>query len=422
MIIWGSFELDEVNVVVSPFTFRSLAIVTAVLPTVNIAAKVLALLLLPATGAVLKIISPEPPEPVPLPAEIVKFLPAWSVPVTACEVIVPLDPFPNVISLPVTIKSPPNVARLSLSKVNAVLWDALASVVKNFKLVPFSVLLQAASVIASILAPVVNVLDPSSAPLNSITPNLCPLPQAAPSSMASTKLPPVDALPVPLVSLIVVTAELADWIIDGVLKVADVSAFNVKVSSVSIVIPVAFPLIYWLSSTNVIFLPVAISISPSISKSVEIFTFPFPFGVISIFPFAPSVIVIDPVVLLPVFNVKSLSPFDLNTPAALPVPAETSPLIKTVPLTELVIVSSFSKIKPAEPVISTLVVATIVVKPPEDFELEPIDVPSIVPASISTLLIFTSPLPFGVISISPFVPSVIVIEPVVLLPVFNIKS
>ena len=88
----------------------------------------------------------------------------------------------------------------------------------------------------------------------------------------------------------------------------------------------------------------------------------------------------------------------------------------------MVIVSSFSKIRPAEPVISTLVVATIVVNPPDDFELAPIVVASIAPPSISTLVIFTSPVPLGVILIFPSAPFVIVIDPVVLLPVFNIKS
>ena len=64
----------------------------------------------------------------------------------------------------------------------------------------------------------------------------------------------------------------------------------------------------------------------------------------------------------------------------------------------------------------------MVVNPPVDFELPPITVPSIVPASMSTLLMLTLPLPFGVILISPFAPSIIVIDPVVLLPVFKIKS
>ena len=42
---------------------------------------------------------------------------------------------------------------------------------------------------------------------------------------------------------------------------------------------------------------------------------------------------------------------------------------------------------------------------------------SIVPESISTLLISTSPVPLGVIAIFPFAPSVIVIAPVVEFPV-----
>ena len=58
---------------------------------------------------------------------------------------------------------------------------------------------------------------------------------------------------------------------------------------------------------------------------------PVPFGATAISPFAPSVILIDPVVEFPVFNVRSLSPLDLKTPAAEPVPEETSPLINTVP-------------------------------------------------------------------------------------------
>ena len=63
-------------------------------------------------------------------------------------------------------------------------------------------------------------------------------------------------------------------------------------------------------------------------------------------------IVIEPVVLLPVFKVTSLSPFDLKIPASLPVPAETSPLINTVPSREFVMVSVFSKIIPPEVTLS----------------------------------------------------------------------
>ena len=55
----------------------------------------------------------------------------------------------------------------------------------------------------------------------------------------------------------------------------------------------------------------------------------------------------DPVVELPVCKTKSLSPFDVNTPEALPVPEATVPFIKTVPSVELVTVSSFSRLKPA---------------------------------------------------------------------------
>ena len=77
------------------------------------------------------------------------------------------------------------------------------------------------------------------------------------------------------------------------------------------------------------------------------------------FPLAPSVIVITPVVEFPVLRVTSKSPLDLNTPAADPVPAETSPLIATVPSVEFVIVSSFSKVMPAEAVISNAPANTV---------------------------------------------------------------
>ena len=63
-----------------------------------------------------------------------------------------------------------------------------------------------------------------------------------------------------------------------------------------------------------------------------------------------------------------------------------------------------------------------VVKLPEEVESWPIGVPSILPASMSTLLILTWPSPSGVIEISPFSPSVIVIEPVLELPVFIVIS
>ena len=59
---------------------------------------------------------------------------------------------------------------------------------------------------------------------------------------------------------------------------------------------------------------------------------------------------------------------------------------------------------------------------PAAAELAPITVPSIAPASTSTLLISTSPVPFGVIAIFPFDPSVMVIEPVVELPVCKVTS
>jgi len=62
----------------------------------------------------------------------------------------------------------------------------------------------------------------------------------------------------------------------------------------------------------------------------------------------------------------------------------------------------------------------IVVKAPVVADAAPMAVPSIAPASISTLLISTSPLPLGVMAMSPLEPSVIVIVPVVLLPVCRI--
>ena len=151
-------------------------------------------------------------------------------------------------------------------------------------------------------------------------------------------------------------------------------------------------------------------------------TSPEPLGVIAIFPLSPLVIVMLPVAELPVCNTKSLSPLDLKTPSALPVPADTIPLINTVPLALLVIVSSFSRIIPAEPVTSKLVLAVIVVNAPAAGVAPPIIVPSIAPPSISTLLMSTSPVPFGVIAIFPFSPSVIVMLPVVELPVFNVTS
>ena len=52
---------------------------------------------------------------------------------------------------------------------------------------------------------------------------------------------------------------------------------------------------------------------------------------------------------LPVCIVTSWSPFEVNTPAALPVPPATVPLINTVPSVEFVMVSSFSNIKPVDP-------------------------------------------------------------------------
>ena len=80
--------------------------------------------------------------------------------------------------------------------------------------------------------------------------------------------------------------------------------------------------------------------------SPNITIFPVPFGASVILPPAPLFIVIEPVVPFPVFNITSLLPFDLKTPAADPVPAANSPLIRTVPSVEFVIVSSFSNIIP----------------------------------------------------------------------------
>ena len=109
-------------------------------------------------------------------------------------------------------------------------------------------------------------------------------------------------------------------------------------------------------------------------------TIPVPFGDIAISPLEPSVIVIDPVVELPVFNVTSLSPFDLNTPAADPVPDAISPLISTVPSVALVMVSSFSNVIP--PVAE----AVITVNVPAAAEFAPIIVPSIAPPLISVVV------------------------------------
>ena len=86
---------------------------------------------------------------------------------------------------------------------------------------------------------------------------------------------------------------------------------------------------------------------PILTVSVSKFTSPLPFGARVILPPAPLVIVIEPVVPFPVFNTTSSFPFDLKTPAADPVPAANSPLIRTVPLLEFVIVSSFCNIIPA---------------------------------------------------------------------------
>ena len=115
-----------------------------------------------------------------------------------------------------------------------------------------------------------------------------------------------------------------------------------------------------LKSVTAEFVPIVVpSIAPPSISTLLISTSPVPLGVIAMFPLAPSVIVITPVVEFPVLRVTSKSPLDLNTPAADPVPADTSPLIATVPSVEFVIVSSFSKVMPAEAVISNAPANTV---------------------------------------------------------------
>ena len=124
-----------------------------------------------------------------------------------------------------------------------------------------------------------------------------------------------------------------------------------------------------------------------VAVSALILTLPVPSGVNDISPFAPSVIVIFPVVPFPVCNLKSYSPFDWNTPVSEPVPADTIPFINTVPSIEFVIVWSFSNIIPPLPLTSILVLAVIVVKAPVDCPVCPIGVLSITPLLISTFVI-----------------------------------
>ena len=119
------------------------------------------------------------------------------------------------------------------------------------------------------------------------------------------------------------------------------------------------------------------SIAPLSISTLVIITSPDPCGVIVIFPLAPSVILIEPVVELPVFKITSWSPLDLKIPAALPVPAATSPFITTVPFVEFVMVSPFSNLSPFAPVISTLLEAVTLVNVPDAALLAPISVPSI---------------------------------------------
>ena len=83
-----------------------------------------------------------------------------------------------------------------------------------------------------------------------------------------------------------------------------------------------------------------------------------------------------------------MSPFEENTPSELPVPAFNIPLTNTVPSVVFVIVSSFCKIKPAAPVIST-------------FEEAVISVPDIFPVTPR------SPLSEVVVAFTKIVPSVV---------------
>ena len=62
-----------------------------------------------------------------------------------------------------------------------------------------------------------------------------------------------------------------------------------------------------------------------------------------------------------------------------------------MPLVEFVIVSSFSKMIPADPVTSRLVLAVIVVKDPAAADAPPIIDPSIAPLSIFTLVMALVP-------------------------------
>ena len=73
-------------------------------------------------------------------------------------------------------------------------------------------------------------------------------------------------------------------------------------------------------------------------------------------------------------------------------------------------------------VVPAIVVALSAVNVPACAEFPPIIVASISPPSISTLLIFTSPVPFGVMSIFPLLPFVMVMDPVAVFPVLSIRS
>ena len=130
------------------------------------------------------------------------------------------------------------------------------------------------------------------------------------------------------------------------------------------------------------------SIVPELISTFVISTSPDPCGKIAIFPFGPSAIVMEPVVLFPVFSITSLSPLEENIPSALPVPPLIIPLINTVPSIEFDMVSSFSKINPPDPVIST-------------FDEAVISVPAILPVTPR------SPLSEVVLAFIKIVPSVV---------------
>ena len=153
-------------------------------------------------------------------------------------------------------------------------------------------------------------------------------------------------------------------------RLANISSALLFASSYFNVISLSVPRMIGSSSPMDMLVPTfKSSIVPESISTFVMSTSPDPCGKIAIFPFGPSVIVIEPVVLLPVFRITLLSPFDENTPSALPVPPLTIPLINTVPSVVFVMVSSFSKIKPAAPVISTFDEA--VISAPDIFPVTP---------------------------------------------------